>query len=131
MRRPSLGALVVVLLSAVLAATSCSGGSQQEVPPRTDLDACALYNNFQMFSFSARSGRPVPPPQFESFFRGLVDGASRLSRARPELKGTLDIVVNGDLALASGKPVPPPDPGQPTFEAADATMAGYQGQLCR
>lgn len=118
------GATAVVLCS-------CSGGPQRADNPPPSADLCAVFNNFQVFNFTAKSGKPVPPGvEYETFYRGLVDGASKVAQVKPELRGSLDIVINGDLATAAGKPVPNPDIGQPTYVTADATIASYQQQAC-
>ena len=126
-RRRAAGA---ILATSVVVLCSCSGGSQRSTPPPAGTDLCGLLNNFQVFNFTAKSGKPVSPHGFEVFYRGLIDGAAKVAQAKPELRGSLDTVVNGDLATATGKPVPNPDLGQPTFATADATITGYQQQAC-
>lgn len=118
-----------VLAVGLLGLCSCSGGSERAAPTPPSSDTCAVFNNFQTFNFTAKSG-PVAPANYETFYRGLVDGASKVAQVKPELRGTLDIVVNADLATASGKPIPGPDKGQVTFPTADATIASYQQQAC-
>lgn len=109
---------------------SCGGGGRDVAAPPSPGDACVLFKNFEAFSNAARNGGVASPEQYESYLRGLIDGASKLAQVRPELRSTLDVVVNSDLAAAAGKPLPPPDPGQVTLATADATLSGYRSQAC-
>jgi hypothetical protein len=123
------GAAVVPIVIGSLLVGACGGGGREVAAPAPQ-DLCAQFNSFQVFNFTAKSGAPVPPDQYEVFYRGLVDSASKLAQSKPELRHILDIVMNGAIARANGRPVPSPDLGEPNFESADATLSSYQRQLC-
>ena len=115
---------------ALVGLCSCSGGPSRATAEPPSTDVCALMNNFQVYNYTAKAGTPVAPAEYETFYRGLVDGAAKVAQAKPELRGTLNIVVNADLATAAGKPIPGADLGQPSFGTADATITSYQQQAC-